>query len=619
MSKWTLTQRIGAAMMLIGAIGLGYFALPESHSKPSVAIENLGLVSDHAVKAAPIAAAMPKFRLVGAAAAEDNTRKRVCLWDAMLQVNGGQHFPNTPQQVGDCVSWGAANAVNYLQAVQIVRDGKQDAFHAAYPPWIYGTSRVDVGRAHGSRFTGDGSVGAYAAEALNKYGCLRADYDQVPPYSGAIAREWGSKGVPAWAKEVAKPYLVQTVAPVNSAADARDAICNGFPVTIASGWWGTDNIPVVNGRRVAQRTTSWGHQQCLIAYDGSGKEPLFYCLNSWGPNAHPAPMQGEPPGGYWIRFRDVDHICGEGDSWALSAFDGFPADELNWDDLLKRPTTSMAVPTFRGPVGQVQVRGPIMFWPAVCFTMLAGGFVLFRGARLRNVATVAAIAVAVFVSSRAAHAQDSAGAVIEPMPITAWESAAIRETPTPRAFLGLPPGEVTAQDTMRSEFAWGVAACRPVPVKPTQAEAAAVPWAVAASRDKSEGTNAINAIKKTLKSLSDELDKIQENLTEAMVPFSDQPWYEDGHPPSIEHLVSHGCPRWVAEYYRNDPVNSAKIHGGYHERELGHVASFKMLKVTKPPATTVPIQAQQAQQPSVIYCNNQGCRLSNGQWLRKQR
>lgn len=390
--RWTVAQWSGAVLMFIGCVGLGVsgsLLLPASHAIPSVPISQLGLAVDHAAQSQAVAAALPPFQLIGDAAAEDNSKKNVRLWDAVLQLRG-EHLPNVPQQIGDCVSWGAANAVNYLQAVQIIR-GPPAEFHPAFPPWIYGAGRVWVGKSHGSHFRGDGLVGAYAAEALQIHGCLRADHPKCPPYDGAIARQWGASGPPEWAKEVAKANLVQSIAQVNSAKEAMDSIAGAHcPVTIASSWWGTTDIPVVNGRRVARRTTSWAHQQCLIAYDGSGAEPLFYCLNSWGPNAHPAPLQGEPPGGYWIRWRDVDRICSEGDSWAISSFNGFPAAGPDWDELLRRPATSPAAITMDGSNGSnggremrylLESPGTLL---AFCCLVALSGFLLFVMARQKQ-------------------------------------------------------------------------------------------------------------------------------------------------------------------------------------------------------------------------------------------
>jgi len=388
-AKYTAVQVLGVVIACLGLSVIGMQAVPRSQAIPSVPLSSLGLASDHAQQAAVIAANTPKFQIVGADG-QDNTKKNVRLWDAMIQVRGS-HLPNIAQQIGDCVSWGAAHAIDYLQAVQMVRGPPGFEFAQAFPPYIYGTSRVQVGK---NQIRGDGSVGAWAAQALRDYGCLRSDAPQCPPYSGSIATSWGRSGPPQWALTEAKPFSVKSIAQVNSAEEARDAICNGYPVTIASSWWGTNRITPVDGRMVATRNTSWGHQQCIIGYDGSGRTPYFYVLNSWGENAHPAPLQNEPPGGYWVRFADIDHICKEGDSWALSSFEGFPADVIDWGQLLHR-TVSASGPD----VPHVETNGDgimleSVFAIGIGLLLVLAGIALFRwaGTARKNLAAFAGFA-----------------------------------------------------------------------------------------------------------------------------------------------------------------------------------------------------------------------------------
>lgn len=286
-----------------------------------------GWAGPEAVKqAAPIVAQMPPFDLDGIK--RDNTRANVRLWKFAKIVNGGKHLPNTAQQIGDCVSWGAKNACDYLACKQIARDWRAHEFRPAFAPYIYGTSRVQIGK---GRIHGDGSVGAWAAEAVRTFGVLAADFEGVPEYSGRIASAWGKRGPPEEFIEHARQFAVKTVAPVRSAAEVRDAICNGYPVTIASDWGGKMKPEVVDGRLLNKRSGTWNHQMCIIGYDGeTGREPYYYVLNSWGAAAHGTPPDDAPPGGFWIREKDVEYIVRQGDSFAFSDFDGFPADELDF-------------------------------------------------------------------------------------------------------------------------------------------------------------------------------------------------------------------------------------------------------------------------------------------------
>lgn len=322
----------GACVVTIGALFSASwqfeFKLAKSAGPDDAPHAQFGWAGPDGVKqAAELVKRMRPFQIVGAAPGEDNTAKNVRLWDSAVAVLG-KHIPNYAQETGDCVSFGAKNAVNYLLVTQMKTGPPGLEFHEAHPPWIYGGSRVTIGR--GQLGHGAGSVGAWAAEFVQKYGVLRADLDGVPAYSGKLADQWGRSGPPKDLFPKAVDFKVHTVAPVRNASEARDALCNGYPVTIASDWGSKDMRPT-DGRIVARRNDNWPHQMCLIAYDGkTGSEPYFYVLNSWGPNAHPQPLQGEPPGGFWIRSKDVDYITRAGDSFAFSNFDGFPARELDF-------------------------------------------------------------------------------------------------------------------------------------------------------------------------------------------------------------------------------------------------------------------------------------------------
>lgn len=272
-------------------------------------------------------AEMPEFVVIPEAPGvkKNNITSNVRFWEFSERAGIDCNKWLSRQEVGDCVSWGMAKSANWLQVIQI-QLGQRAEFREIYPPYIYGTSRVQIG---GGRLSGDGSVGAWAAKAVQQYGVIALDAEGVPRYSGQIAREWGRRGPPAKFLELGKETLIKTASPMRSAQDCCDAICNGYPVTIASNA-GFGRITERDGRMVGQWTTSWAHQMHLCGYDGtasSGKR-YFYCLNSWGHNAHPRPLQGEPPGGFWITWEDLDRITRQGDSFAYSSFEGFPSQNL---------------------------------------------------------------------------------------------------------------------------------------------------------------------------------------------------------------------------------------------------------------------------------------------------
>lgn len=261
--------------------------------------------------------------------------KRSVLWDASLKVLG-KHIPNIQQQIGDCVSFGAANAVMYLQCVQAATGKDPIKYRPVFQPYIYGTSRVLVG-SNQLGCNSDGSVGAWAAAAVKKYGVLFSDEPNVPAYSGSVAKQWGCRKA-AFDRfiDIADDYPVQSIAQVRTWQQVRDALVNGYPVTVASGQGFQMRGVVRDGKLFGVPSGRWAHQMCFIGYDPEPK-PCFYCLNSWGPNAHGKCPDDAPPGGFWVDSATVQRMVQAGDSFAFSAFKGFPANnEWNLDILLQK-------------------------------------------------------------------------------------------------------------------------------------------------------------------------------------------------------------------------------------------------------------------------------------------
>lgn len=275
----------------------------------------------------------PELMISGAT--QGSAGAKAFLWTFAQQINGGQHFPTYRQETGDCVSFGAANAILYVQAVQQGLHGFHEEFHPVFQPWIYGVSRTakDIGNKKLGRSAG--SVGRWAAETVKKYGVLAADAEGVPDYSGRLADDWGFKGVPDQYFPLAKDFTVNAVALVKNYEAARDALANGYPVTVASNV-GFKMQPVLHdGKRFGVQSGSWNHQMVFIGVDDTctcpdGSQGALYILNSWGASAHGTPAGDEPPGGFWVSRKVAERMLGQGDSWAFSAFTGFPAQDLDF-------------------------------------------------------------------------------------------------------------------------------------------------------------------------------------------------------------------------------------------------------------------------------------------------
>lgn len=276
-----------------------------------------------------------------AAQTESTNGKRVVLWEASKLANGGRHFPTLRQQVGSCVGHGGANACWYLSAWEVVRLNDRERVIMPVEPYAYGIMRMEGG----FRISGDGGVGSWMALATTKYGVLRSDLEGGPTWdersgelgttvswSGELDRQWGRRpGPPAELVDAGRQHLVRTVAKVTSYEQVRDALANGYPVTVASSQGFQMRPRVDRGKHWGVPSGTWMHQMCFIGVDDDSARPGCYCLNSWGADAHGRPADDAPPGGFWVDAETVTRMARQDDTFAWSQFDGFPEQELDFN------------------------------------------------------------------------------------------------------------------------------------------------------------------------------------------------------------------------------------------------------------------------------------------------
>lgn len=297
------------------------------------------------VEAPVIAAQMPKFAITDAdgnvLSGEGQSAE---LWKFAKAANGGKHIATWKQESGDCVSMGATNAQAYRMAFQKVKDQRNEVLKIPFPPYTYGGSRVIIG--HGQLGRSPGAVGAWAAQFSQSHGVYTVEQAALDGfvYSGRLADQWGQTGPPKKAIEFGRKFRIRTVSQVKSWQDVRDALVHGYPVTVASNVGFTGGSYDSDGKRWLRPRGNWGHQMCFIgAEDRAGRDKGAYCLNSWGADAHPQPLNDEPPGGFWVDSQTVQRMVGQGDSWAYSDFDGFPASDdagADWTAFRREATTS---------------------------------------------------------------------------------------------------------------------------------------------------------------------------------------------------------------------------------------------------------------------------------------
>ena len=322
------------------AFGLGGLVDGLHWSAPEITPENLRFGWKEAkakIEAPIIAARQPAFAITdNEGNIVSGAGKNAELWKFTRLANGGAHIPTWRQESGDCVSMGWSNAVAYRMGVQIAQEQRNELLKIPFPPYMYGISRVQIGKRQLGR--GAGSVGAWAAQGSQAYGVYPIDQATKDGfvYSGRLADQWGQQGPPQKAIDYADDFRIRTVSQVRSWEDVRDALVHGYPVTIASNVGFDGGSFDEDGKRWLRPRGRWAHQMCVIGVeDRPGRKKGASILNSWGADAHPKPLNDEPPGSFWADAETIQRIVAQGDSWAFSDFDGFPApddpSQIDWN------------------------------------------------------------------------------------------------------------------------------------------------------------------------------------------------------------------------------------------------------------------------------------------------
>ncbi|MCY2938793.1 MAG: hypothetical protein NTV55_10600 [Planctomycetota bacterium] len=249
------------------------------------------------------------------------------LWQACRQVLGDLLPPRDQGSVGSCVGFGTVAAIEHTLCAEIA-GGDPDGFHDIAPEIVYGGSRVEVG---GGQLRGDGSIGAWAAEFVRRWGVLergRHGTLDISTYSPSICRQLGVTGVPDDLEATCRLHPVEGVARVDGFAAACRALAAGYGIAVCS------------SQGFAMRRDSegfcaprgvWNHCMALVGYRRTGRAGGFL-LNSWGGQAHTGPLgEGDPsPAGFWAEATVIDRMLRQGDSWAFSRVRGFPRRQLEW-------------------------------------------------------------------------------------------------------------------------------------------------------------------------------------------------------------------------------------------------------------------------------------------------
>jgi len=254
--------------------------------------------------------------------------KKAYLHLALERVMGRAFEPHK-QTAPDCVSQAAGLGVDILAAVQIAtkRMPQKWTEKAATEP-IYWGSRVEIGNV--SMGSGGGSQGHWAAEWLQKYGVLhRKQYPggfDFTTYSGSKANDRAYTGCPDSLEPIAKLHPVKKAAICRSYDELCDLIYNGSPIMVCSNvGFGSTSARRDSEGFLTRKRKPWMHSMLFGGYDDEHSRPGALCFNSWGVDWINGPTRGKQPlGTFWVDASTVNSMLKQGDSFALSAYQGFP-------------------------------------------------------------------------------------------------------------------------------------------------------------------------------------------------------------------------------------------------------------------------------------------------------
>ena len=253
---------------------------------------------------------------------------KVCyLHKALERVSGRKYVPHD-QGAPDCVSQGYALGIDFLSAVQIAIERKPEMWKGkvATEP-IYGGSRIEIGGYYGR---GGGSTGHWGAEWISRFGTLlRQKYPggyDFTHYDAEKAKEYGYEGCPDSLEPVTKLHPVKKVAICRSYSDLRDCIANGSPVVVCSNvGFGSGTCRRDSEGFLTRKRAPWYHCMLFGGFDDKHRRPGALCFNSWGEKWIYGPTRGEQPNStFWVDADTVDTMLRQGDSFALSAYVGYP-------------------------------------------------------------------------------------------------------------------------------------------------------------------------------------------------------------------------------------------------------------------------------------------------------
>lgn len=260
-------------------------------------------------------------------------------WKHPLIVKGlGYEYTGSHQITGSCVWAGAQNVGCTLNFIEVLLKGDLDQVMIPFMLPNYGKSR----QYGGMNGTGEGSFGSTMAKSAQIDGSSDARAPGRPPFTRTDGFIWGratemkySNGAAISQAELdeGRKHLFNVVTPLRSAAEVRDAILNGDPVTRAFDYFcNPGTAKVKNGKLVGSYNGNGGHQESWLGYFHDVDGEWIWEQNQWGLDVYGNDPAGGPRGGVWMSFDSVDSMIKRNGTeiYSYSMWTGYQVQKLDW-------------------------------------------------------------------------------------------------------------------------------------------------------------------------------------------------------------------------------------------------------------------------------------------------
>ncbi len=232
-------------------------------------------------------------------------------------------YYDVAQTTLDCTSFGTCGAIEGTRCSEIIDKKEPEQFI------VRGATEAIYG-ARG--YSGGGMDPAVAAEWVHSKGgvLLRKKYGNIDltVYNGSVGARWGATGIPREILIAAAEHRVGEIALITSVGEARDALANGYCLSVGSGY---GFLRTRDKKGFCQRSRKgWNHCMSFTGCDDTNGECALLCQNSWADYVDGGnPEWGElPTSAFMVHEEDAAGMIAQRGCWAFSLVNGWEAREL---------------------------------------------------------------------------------------------------------------------------------------------------------------------------------------------------------------------------------------------------------------------------------------------------